>query len=233
MENLDAIKARIRTLMSRTVAAGCTEAEAMAAAERAMQMMREHNLSPDQVECGRQTVQLGRRRRHVIDRAWGSVATACRCLCWQEIGGDEISHVYFGREPWPEIAAWLHGVVQGAHDREAKAFLRSAEYKRRRNSKTRAAARKAFSEGFTAGIIRKLAAMLPAHEAQARAADREIAQRALDKLNIEFSKAKPLPKTSTDRRFDGDRSAGFSSGDGTALNWGVGKTEQLKLGGPR
>lgn len=231
MENLDTIKARIRALMARTTANGCTEAEAMAAAERAMAMMREHGLSPDLVECGEQRVRLGRLKMHPMDRLWGAVAHVCRCQVWRHSNGQDAWIVYFGREPWPEIAAWLHGVIQGAHDRGLREYRKTPVYKARRTAKTRAAWSKAWSEGFVLGVARKLDAMLLPSEDEARDADLALAQRALDKRQMAFGKAKAIPPLSKDRRLAAARGAGHSSGRGTQLNWGVGQAAQLKIGG--
>lgn len=230
---LEEVKARIRALQARTPAAGCTEAEAMAAAAAALRLMREHNLDPDQVACARASVELGRRSRTAIDRVWGRIGDVCRCQAWNEPSRDGLRLVYFGREPWPELAAWLHGVVQGAHDRAMREFCKSASYLSRRKKKTRTAARKAFSEGFVLGIRRKLSDLILPAEAEVRAADQAIAQRALDQLGMEFSTAK-APKLSTDRRFDGDRWSGEAAGRRTQLRWGVSSSgEQLAIEGPK
>jgi hypothetical protein len=230
MDSLDTIKARIRALMARTTANGCTEAEAMAAAQRAMNMMREHGLSPDLVECSEHRVRLGRMKLHPVDRLWGAVALVCRCQVWRHSNGQDAWIVYFGRDPWPEIAAWLHSVIQGAHDRGLREYRKTPAYKARRTAKTRAAWAKAWSEGFVLGVARQLDALLLPSEDAAREADLKLAERALEKRQLAFGKAKPLPAMGTDRRLAAARGAGHSSGRGTQLNWGVGQTEQLKIG---
>jgi hypothetical protein len=231
MDDLDTIKARIRKLMARTTANGCTEAEAMAAAAKAMAMMREHGLSPDQIECGQHSIPLGRRRAHVMDLLWSRIAHVCRCQNWRADDGRVWHVVYFGREPWPEIAAWLHGVVQGAHKRGMRDFTKGGSYKARRTNKTRAAARLAFSEGFVLGVNRQLLdLLLPAEEAE-RAADQALAKRALDALGIEFGKAKGPKLGGGGGQFERDRIAGAISGRGTTLHWGVGKAAQGRIGG--
>lgn len=231
MDSLDTIKARIRALMARTTANGCTEAEAMTAAARAMDMMREHGLSPEMVECSEQRVRLGRLKMHPMDRLWSRIAFACRCEVWRQFDGQDAYIVYFGREPWPEIAAWLHGVVQGAHDRGLREYRKTPPYKARRTAKTRAAWSKAWSEGFVVGVARQLDAMLQPADETARQADLDLAKRALEKRQMNFGKPKQAPPMSSDRRLTAARGAGHSSGRGTQLNWGVGQAEQLKIGG--
>ena len=50
MGDRDAILARIRALLAKTVANGCTEAEAVAAAELAAKLLAKHNLTLDEAE---------------------------------------------------------------------------------------------------------------------------------------------------------------------------------------
>lgn len=231
--NIDEIKARIRALLSRTVARGCTEAEAMEATKRALAMMREHGLSPEMVETSQAKADLSSARRAPIDRAWSAVAQVCRCVAWTERDGDGRRLCYLGRDPWPEIATWLHGIVQGAHDRAMKDFRASKAYQARRTSKTRATARRAFAEGFVEGIRRQLALMLQDENHDERKADLMLAEQGRDALNLQLSTPKPLAKAK-DRRFDSARDAGWSSAASTQLRWGVqGQGEQLALKGPK
>lgn len=230
---LDEVKARIRALQARTPANGCTEAEAMAAAAAVLRLMREHALDPDQVACSQHAIQLGRKQRAIIDVVWGRVAHVCRCVCWTQVSYQGRWETYFGRDPWPELAAWLHGVVQGAYDRASREFYRSPAYKARRTKRTRGQARRAFAEGFAVSILEKLLEMVLPSEAEQREADQAIAQRAVDKLGMTFSQAK-TPKAVADRRFDRDRMHGAVAGDRAQLRWGVSDSgAPLAIEGPK
>jgi len=231
---LEEVKARIRVLMSRTTAAGCTEAEAMVAAAAAMRLMREHGLDPDQVQCSQEVMALGRRSRAPIDRLWPIVAHVCRCVTWSEEDADGLRYVYFGRDPWPDVAAWLHGLVKGAQDRAVRDFTRSAPYQARRKPKTRAAARKAFVEGFVAGLRRPLWNLLDLGDEEQREADLAIATQAKAKLGLTFVEGKAAPASKLNRRYANEVMSGHGAGRSTQLRWGVSSSgEQLAIEGPK
>lgn len=156
--DLEKIKARIRALLAKTVANGCTDGEALAAAEMAARMLREHGLTAEQLEIGRFQRLLGRRRRVLLDDVLPFLAVACRCrVILAE--GENLAVRFVGPLPWPEIATWLHETLEGAHRRAKSAFLRSGEYKRRRTTRTRVKARHQFTVGYVQSLQGKLAAL--------------------------------------------------------------------------
>ncbi|WP_431281633.1 DUF7168 domain-containing protein [Humitalea sp. 24SJ18S-53] len=218
----DALRARIRALLSRTQANGCTEAEALAAAERAFALMREHGLDEDSVACARLKVSLGRKKIAVADRMWPAVAWACHCEIWTETGGDQPRHVvYFGRAPWPEVAIWLHGVVDGAARRASRDYCATREYKRRRTAKTRRLAREHFLEGFVASLRVKIIEMKAGdHDVQMR--DLAVAKAALEQEGLKFSKAKAPKPTPDAAKFGDARDRGVLAAMGVDLGWGIG-----------
>ncbi len=225
-DDREALKARIRALLSRTTTRGCTEAEALAAIAKAQQLMAEHGLTQDSVETGRAVVGLGRRQRRDHDILWGAVAYVCRCRSFRRVGGPEILVVYVGRQPWPDVAAWMHEVVAGAIARASREFGKSAEAKRRRTTRTRNEARKAFMAGFIAGLYRSIAALVGEHDAQGKA-DLEFAEEAL-KAEGPMASAKMPKLFSGGARYDDARSAGHRAGRETKVTWGVGGDQALR-----
>jgi hypothetical protein len=76
---LSRVKARIKALTEKTIANGCTEAEAMAAAEMVGRLLERYALSMDAIEirtarCIQVTVPLGGRRRRPIDGCVPAIA---------------------------------------------------------------------------------------------------------------------------------------------------------------
>ncbi|WP_431282692.1 DUF7168 domain-containing protein [Humitalea sp. 24SJ18S-53] len=221
MSELDAIKARIRALGARTTARGCTEAEALAAAEKMLELMRQHRLTDDQVACGEAEVSLGRMRRAPGDSIWLLVASACHCIAYTRRSfARPIRVVYVGRLPWPEVAEWMHGVVAGAMARANRDFLKTPGYRARRTRRTRNLARAHFAAGMAEGLAYKLAGLIGQDGAKAeRAADVALARRAI--VDVEFTKSRPVPVLKGAGSFAGVRNNGRTAGMNTSVNWGV------------
>ena len=78
------VKARIKALTDKTVANGCTEAEAMSAAEMVGRLLERYALSMDEIEvrearCVQGEVPMGGRRRRPIDACVPAIARFCDC----------------------------------------------------------------------------------------------------------------------------------------------------------
>jgi hypothetical protein len=81
------VKGRIKALTEKTVANGCTEAEAMAAADMVGRLLERYALSMDEIEiraarCVQAEVPLGGRRRRPIDGCVPTIARFCDCKVW-------------------------------------------------------------------------------------------------------------------------------------------------------
>ncbi len=86
-DELSRVKARIKALTDKTVANGCTEAEAMSAAEMVGRLLERYALSMDEIEvrsarCVQVEVHLGSRRRRPIDGCVPAIARFCDCKVW-------------------------------------------------------------------------------------------------------------------------------------------------------
>lgn len=229
-EDREALKARIRALLSRTTTRGCTEAEAMAAFAKAQQLMREHGLTQEAVEIGHVAIPLGRKRRADTDVLCASIAYACRCRAYFETEVQR-SVVYLGRLPWPEVAQWMHEVVAGAVARAAREFARSPEAKRRRTAHTRAQAKRAYMLGVIVGLQRNIVQLVGEHDEQGQA-DLAAAKSALEELGPMRS-YRPLSLRAGGARFDDARQAGLRQGAAAQIKWGVGGEAPLAIGHDR
>ena len=141
MTDIEAIRAKIRMLRARTEAAGCTRAEAEAAAMAAMQLMAKYEI-PDELAdrppIVRAEIMVGRSR---LDRPWIDLypgvgdATACSVM----VDSWDGAVIYRGFEPDVAIAEYLHAVTMRIIEVERKACIASAPYRRRKSTKTRRA----------------------------------------------------------------------------------------------
>ena len=131
-DELSRVKARIKALTEKTIANGCTEAEAMAAAEMVGRLLERYALSMDAIEirtarCVQVAVPLGGRRRRPIDGCVPAIARFCDCKVWlaratspdpvqQEAAAAASSscYVFFGFETDTALATYLFAVIERA-----------------------------------------------------------------------------------------------------------------------
>ncbi len=121
---LERVKARIKALAERTVSRGCTEAEALAAAEMVGRLLERYALSMDEVDvraepCVRVAVPLGGQRRRPIDGCVPAIARFCDCKVWlaREPAGSSpagSSYVFFGFAADTSLASYLYVVIDRA-----------------------------------------------------------------------------------------------------------------------
>jgi Protein of unknown function (DUF2786) len=132
---LSRVKARIKALTEKTIANGCTEAEAMAAAEMVGRLLERYALSMDAIEirtarCIQVTVPLGGRRRRPIDGCVPAIARFCDCKVWlaraaapdpmQQVtaaAGPGRHYVFFGFETDTALVTYLFAVIERAVSR--------------------------------------------------------------------------------------------------------------------
>jgi len=137
---LSRVKARIKALTEKTVANGCTEAEAMAAAEMVDRLLGRYALSMDEIEvrtarCVQAEVPLGGRRRRAIDGCVPAIARFCDCRVWLARGvppdpddpafdwtSTGSRYVFFGFETDTALATYLFAVIDRAVSTETSAF---------------------------------------------------------------------------------------------------------------
>ena len=165
------VKARIKALTDKTVANGCTEAEAMAAAEMVGRLLERYALSMDEIEvrearCVQAEVPLGGRRRRPIDGCVPTIARFCDCKVWlaraprrdpdaevfdsAQVGS---RYVFFGFETDTALATYLFAVIDRAILTEATAF-------RKANPQLRSMRLRRASTSFQHGLVAKVSARL-------------------------------------------------------------------------
>jgi len=116
----DRLLRRIRALLAKTVENGCTEGEAMAAAEKAARMMAEHELSMSDLE--REEMRYEARSRPVYDEVGWQLWRVAQAIdklthtkSYTDAFGIQANSIsFFGREDDVEIAGYLLDIVENA-----------------------------------------------------------------------------------------------------------------------
>ena len=121
------VKARIRALADRTVSNGCTEAEAMAAAEMVGRLLERYALSMEEIDlrearCVQVEIPLPGRQRRPIDGCVPAIARFCDCKVWLARDGAGPRYVFFGFETDTALAAYLFQVIGRAMVVELERF---------------------------------------------------------------------------------------------------------------
>ncbi|MBB3947245.1 hypothetical protein GGQ73_003211 [Rhizobium skierniewicense] len=220
----DSIKRRIKILRERTTSRGCTEAEAVEAAAKAAQLMRDHGIAVSDLVMTEATVATKTPVRSPKALLWNVVSscTNCKAVVAENFnGGREVT--FYGREPGPEIATYLFDVCENAIKHELAKFRSGDFYVRRRTAKTK---RKAV-EDFTFGLVQRLASRLRSLFAQTRS------QTAMAEAEAYMDRLVPNTKTVNTKahkaRFDDAVNAGWKAGGNVNLSHGVDGSDR----GPR
>src|SRR4051812_2995713 len=106
------VKAKIKALAAKTVEAGCSEHEALYAAEMVGRLLDQYNLSMDEIDireevCIQGEVPAGSKRRMPIDGAVVPIARFCDVKTWHAKRPDGTSvYCFYGFEP--DVAMAVH-----------------------------------------------------------------------------------------------------------------------------
>ena len=124
---LTRVKARIKALTEKTVSNGCTEAEAMAAAEMVGRLLERYALTMEEIDvreeqCRQVEVPIGGQRRRPIDACVLGIARFCDCKVWISRDGATPSYVFFGFEADTALASYLFVVIDRAIHTELAVF---------------------------------------------------------------------------------------------------------------
>ncbi len=163
-EAFDKLRTRIRGLRAKTIDNGCTEGEALAAAEKVAELLDRHDLSLTDIEireapCERREYETHRKKRIPLDDCIGAIAEFCDCRVWREKDqAGEGRYVFFGLRADVEAAHYLTEVIDTAVRSELGRYKTSAEYQRFRHQE-RHLANASFTLGMVASIGDKLMAM--------------------------------------------------------------------------
>jgi hypothetical protein len=237
---------KLRALLAKTVDNGCTEAEALSAAEKASAIMEEYDLSYTDVEQVR-TERFGARRRpfgkgtsrrrsyHEATMCHHSISKLFDCRAWYSSG----DLVFFGSEHDSEAAHYMADVCRVAMDSEFARYLASPARDRSYHGRT---LRTAFMTGMARRISARLDEMKAQRENRAKihaqatgnalvvVAKREIVTEKYEIFARETNhKLRGRVGSGRSIRSHGAYEAGKSAGDRVALNPAIGGTrKQIK-----
>ena len=162
--DLDKLVQRIRGLREKTVEQGCTEQEAMAAAEKVAELLDRYGLSLSELDLRKQScegigVETGRKRRGPIDDCMGTIAAFFDCRVWLEAAeSGTLRYIFFGLPGDVQAAVYLHDLIVQAFATETMKF-QAAEFYGSLFSAERRSATNSFQVGLAHGIIEKLHAL--------------------------------------------------------------------------
>ncbi len=165
------VKARIKALAEKTVSNGCTEAEAMAAAEMVGRLLERYALSMAEIDvreerCVQIEITLGGKQRRPIDGCVPAIARFCDCKVWLSRGADGVGYTFFGFEPDTAMAGYLLQVIDRAMRSESALFKHGLT--RAKGAGLRKAST-SFEHGMANRIAERLEAMHAAREAEVAA----------------------------------------------------------------
>jgi hypothetical protein len=169
-KDLDKLMQRIRALREKTVEQGCTEQEALAAAEKVAQLLDRYDLSLSELDLRKQKcegigVETGRKRRGPIDDCVGAVAAFFDCRVWAETDEDgTIRYIFFGMPGDVQASAYLYDLIVQAFAVDTAAFQRGELYGSM-DSGARRSATTSFHAGLAHGIADKLQTLRLARDA--------------------------------------------------------------------
>ena len=219
------IRDRVKRLREMTPARGCTEAEALAAAEKAAQLMREHGISDRDLDVDEQASPSRQRGSGQKARLWPVIAhcTNTAVIVVTEQGRTRVSFV--GREPGPEIAVYLRDICERAVDREVTRFKRGKLYRRKRSL----AVKRQVIAAFTGGLVSRLSARLVDIFGPNVSADaREQAGLALEE---KYPQSTNLPEPRRELRHSDATINGVLAAENVTLAHGMGAAaERLQIG---
>lgn len=176
---LDRLTARIQALRAKTIANGCTEEEALAAAAKVAELLDRYELSLSDVEmraapCDRLAYESGRKKRIPLDDCVGAIANFCDCKVWREKGPTgTAAYVFFGLKPDIAAAHALAELIDTAVRTELGRYKTSRDYLRFRHQ-DRHMANASFALGMVASIADKLIAMKAARDQTNRSTGRDL-----------------------------------------------------------
>jgi len=155
--DLTKIKARILALASKTISNGCSEEEAMAAINMVGKLLKQYNLSMDEVElraekCVTLKIDSGSKMRGGVYFAVMAIGEFTGCKVWIN-RGKTLTYCFFGQESDLLMAKYLYDIITNAIDTETEKFKKTPEYKM-------APSKKGASSSFAIGMGSRISARL-------------------------------------------------------------------------
>ena len=230
------IRDRIRQLQERKTSRGFSEAEALQAAEKAAELMKEFGLSEDDLVIDRRESKTRGGSGSVRARLWGAVAMATNSPATFSSFMRVTTIIWIGREPGPEIAVYLQAMLDRAIDREVADFRKGKFYRARRTPKTKAQAVLEFTDALVDRLSHRLIKLFDESRSE------EAYQAGVAARDKAFPRTKQVSPKKIAERFGEARDQGWAAGGRVGTHRGVGEDDgpagglekpRLQIEGPR
>jgi len=171
---LQRLMQRIQALRAKTVAQGCTEQEALAAAEKVAELLDRYGLSLGELEfkaqpCEGVAIETNRKRMGPVDNCVPSIGAFFDCRVWAETGnGAPLRYIFFGLRADVAAAQYLYEMVERAFETETNRFRAGEIYASMQGE--RRSATNSFQIGMANGIRHKLHTLRTARDEHMRSA---------------------------------------------------------------
>ncbi len=218
--DLDKLVQRIRALREKTIAQGCTEQEAMAAAAKVVELLDRYGLTLSELDLRKQTcegigIETGRRRRGPIDDCMGTIAEFFDCRVWSETtAAGTLRYIFFGMPGDVQAAVYLHDLIAMAFVSETAVFQAGKIYLSTVSGQRRTATN-SFQTGLTHGIVKKLETLRRARDAGRAGGGRalvpvkqSIIEQELERLGLTLRRLNATRRTLIADAFKAGRKAG-------------------------
>jgi hypothetical protein len=219
--DLSKLLPRIEALRAKTVANGCTEAEALAAAAKVAELLDQYSLSLSDVElareqCGRLTVPIPKKLRAAMDACIGAVAHYADCKVWkQKTPEGRAEYVFFGLPADLEMAGAICQMVEAALRSGADGYKKGRKVVSHRHDEVGS-----FLLGMAMGVADKLWAMKDERDRANRGSGRDLVVVKAGVVDTEFAQLGMSFRTggpSGKQVLGGAFEAGVKAGEGVEL----------------
>ena len=171
----DRIKLKIKALADKTVAAGCTEAEALAAMQGVGRLLSQYNLTMEEIDVRTSQyktihIDIGRQRRHPIDGAVTALARFIDGKAWFSRRYSGSAYAFFAQEQDLELVEYLFKVIKNAIDTESAKFKNSSYYRVEGEFTPRKTLYVSFQKGMAHRIANRLDELKAANDAEMESA---------------------------------------------------------------
>lgn len=232
---------RIMALMAKTVEAGCSEEEAMAAADAVTRLMNKYQLDLSDIElrdskCTKGKMDTRQKSPTAIRSVVTSIGYMCDVKVWENPDGGSFggrAYCFFGLEHDVIVAEYLYricdrAIIFGWEDHKLAINFGNLPYARKSKAKDE------FQYGMAHRLAERLRSMKKTQKAenlQSTGRDLVVVKDAIvkeewEKLGINLSKA----KASKTVKASEDYHAGRAAGDRVSLNQGVGTNNSQRIG---
>lgn len=211
MADREKLKAKIRALRELTSARGCTEDEAMAAAAKAAELMREYGVSDVELETESAKARTKTRGTGIRDQLVGTIQHVTNTAAIYRDGDIE----FFGVAPGPEIAAYIWTICNRAIDRSIRTFKAGRLYKARRSDRTRREAVADYTEGMVRRLSRRIIDLFIDTHSD------ELAAKAVHAMTIACPRTKSVSPAQAKGTFGDARADGWRAAGDVTLGHGV------------